>query len=186
MTVPAWLLNGFERSRARWQILANQALMAETDMDTGPDVSVFMDPWDGYDANRRRVLEGARDRGVDNLVVLTGDRHRHHASDVKADYRDPKAPVMAGEFVCTAVSTEGDGADQDAYSRNSLLANPHIKFANYRRGYIRATVRPGLWTTDFRVVPYVTRPGAPVSTRATYVVENGRAGVQLDSEGPAV
>ncbi|MEV0695356.1 hypothetical protein [Streptomyces sp. NPDC050388] len=43
-----------------------------------------------------------------------------------------------------------------------------------------------LWTTDFRVVPYVTRPGAPVSTRATYVVENGRPGVQLDSEGPAV
>ncbi|WP_181383756.1 hypothetical protein [Streptomyces sp. NWU339] len=43
-----------------------------------------------------------------------------------------------------------------------------------------------LWTTDFRVVPYVTMPGAPVSTRATYVVENGHPGVQLDSEGPAV
>lgn len=78
------------------------------------------------------------------------------------------------------------GEGLDAYSRDSLLANPHIKFANYRRGYIRATVTPDLWTTDFRVVPYVTRPGAPVSTRATYVVENGRPGVQLDSEGPAV
>ncbi|MGY3205855.1 phosphodiesterase/alkaline phosphatase D-like protein [Streptomyces sp. TE5632] len=105
---------------------------------------------------------------------------------MKADYRAPKAPVMAGEFVCTAVSTEGDGADQDAYNRDSLLSNPHIKFANYRRGHIRATVTPDLWTTDFRVVPYVTRPGAAVSTRATYVVENGRPGVRLDSEGPAV
>ncbi|GGP04163.1 alkaline phosphatase D family protein [Nonomuraea glycinis] len=102
-----WLLDNFERSRVRWQVLANQAPMAETDMDDTEAVSVFMDPWDGYDANRRRMLDGARDRGVDNLVVLTGDRHRHHASDIKADYRDPAAPVLASEFVCTSVTAEG-------------------------------------------------------------------------------
>jgi alkaline phosphatase D len=182
----AWLLREFERSTARWQVLGNQAPMSETDMDTGPAVSVFMDPWDGYDANRRRVLEGARQRGVDNLVVLTGDRHRHHAADLKADYRDPSAPVLASEYMCTAVSTEGDGADQDQYCRDSLAANPHLKFANYRRGYAVATATPDLFSTDFRVLPHITRPGAPVSTRATFVTENGRPGVQLDTEGPVV
>jgi len=181
-----WLLGEFERSRARWQVLGNQAPMAETDMDTGEPVSLFMDPWDGYDANRRRVLYGAQERGVQNLVVLTGDRHRHHASNVKADYRDPSAPTMASEYLCTAVSTEGDGADQDAYCLTALAANPHIKFANYRRGYIRATVTPERWTTDFRVVPYITKPGAPISTRATFVTEHGLPGVQLDTEGPVV
>ncbi|MET7999588.1 alkaline phosphatase D family protein [Nonomuraea glycinis] len=181
-----WLLDNFERSRVRWQVLANQAPMAETDMDDTEAVSVFMDPWDGYDANRRRMLDGARDRGVDNLVVLTGDRHRHHASDIKADYRDPAAPVLASEFVCTSVTAEGNGADMDSYSELSVRANPHIKFANYRRGYLRCTVTEDLWSTDFRVLPYVDRPGAPASTRATYVVENGRPGVQLASEGPIV
>ncbi|MFW6599152.1 alkaline phosphatase D family protein [Propionibacteriaceae bacterium Y2011] len=181
----AWLLDRFDRSRATWQVLANQAPMAETDMDTGEAVSLFMDPWDGYDANRRRVLEGAQQRGVENLIVLTGDRHRHHASNIKADYRDPDAPTMASEYMCTAISTEGDGADQDGYCRNSLAANPHIKFANYRRGYVRATVTPDLWTTDFRVVPYVSRPGAPISTRATYVTEPGVPGVRFAGEGPA-
>ncbi|MFC5818074.1 hypothetical protein [Nonomuraea harbinensis] len=43
-----------------------------------------------------------------------------------------------------------------------------------------------LWSTGFRVLPYVDRPGAPASTRATYVVENGRPGVQLAGEGPIV
>ncbi|MFC7406692.1 alkaline phosphatase D family protein [Georgenia alba] len=182
----AWLLTGMGRSVARWQVLANQAPMAETDMEPGEEVAVFKDPWDGYDANRRRVLEGARDRGVENLVVLTGDRHRHHASDVKADYRDPDAPTMASEFICSSVSSEGDGEDQDDYSRTALEANPHIRFANSRRGYVRCTVTPEAWTTDFRVVPHVSSTGAPISTRATYTVENGRPGVQPHGVGPPV
>ena len=28
------------------------------------------------------------------------------------------------------------------------------------------------WRSDFRVVPYVQTEGAPISTRATYVVED--------------
>ncbi|WP_279632541.1 hypothetical protein [Streptomyces sp. Tu 2975] len=40
-------------------------------------------------------------------------------------------------------------------------------------------VEPERWTSDFRVLPYVTRPGAPVSTRASVVVEDGVPGVQV-------
>ncbi|MFG1818426.1 hypothetical protein ACGFIF_32000 [Kribbella sp. NPDC049174] len=28
------------------------------------------------------------------------------------------------------------------------------------------------WRSDYRVVPYVTTPGAPITTRASYVVED--------------
>ncbi|NJN47937.1 MAG: penicillin-binding protein 2 [Candidatus Competibacteraceae bacterium] len=34
------------------------------------------------------------------------------------------------------------------------------------------------WRTDFRTVPYVRRPGAPLNTRASFVVESGRAGAK--------
>jgi alkaline phosphatase D len=56
--------------------------------------------------------------------------------------------------------------------------NPHVKFFNARRGYVRVAVTPDRWTTDFRVLPYVSRPGAPVETRATFVVERARRGAQ--------
>jgi alkaline phosphatase D len=39
-------------------------------------------------------------------------------------------------------------------------------------------VTPERFTTDFRVLEYVKQPGSPVATRATYVVEGGRPGVQ--------
>jgi alkaline phosphatase D len=38
-------------------------------------------------------------------------------------------------------------------------------------------VTPQRWTSDYRVVPFVTTPGAPISTRTTLVVEHGRPGI---------
>ncbi|NYI06214.1 alkaline phosphatase D family protein [Allostreptomyces psammosilenae] len=173
-----WLLQGFSRSRARWQVLGNQAPMGETDQDAGPDKRLFMDPWDGYVAERDRVLAGAVDRGVRNLVVITGDRHQNYAWDLKRDFEDPDSPTVASEFVGTSISSGGDGADMTAEGERFLAANPHMKFFNAQRGYVRCTVTEREWRSDYRVVPYVLTPGAPISTRASYVVQDGVPGVQ--------
>ena len=56
--------------------------------------------------------------------------------------------------------------------------NPHVKFFNSQRGFVRCLVTPERWTSDYRVVSYVSRPGSPIQTRATFVVENNRPGAQ--------
>lgn len=81
-----WLVDGFSRSRARWQVIGNQAPMGQTDVDPTDVTSVFLDPWDGYVADRNKVLAAAQDRDVRNLVVITGDRHQNYAWDLKRDY----------------------------------------------------------------------------------------------------
>ncbi|WP_238580843.1 alkaline phosphatase D family protein [Streptomonospora alba] len=172
-----WLLDGFSGSPARWQILGNQSPMTQTDNTPGEGASVWMDPWDGYAADRERVLDAAVQRDVRNLVVVTGDRHQNYAVDLKADYRDEKAPTVATEFVGTSISTNGDGEDLGEQGRRFLEANPHFAFVNEQRGYVRCTVSPEEWRTDFRVVPYVTQQGAPVSTRASFTVADGTPGV---------
>jgi alkaline phosphatase D len=174
-----WVLKGFSRSPARWHILGNQAPMGQTDQDPGEATLVFMDPWDGYAAERNRLLAAAQDRGVRNLVVITGDRHQNYAWDLKRDYADPHSPTVASEFVGTSITSNGDGADMTDEGRRFLAANPHMKFFNAQRGYVRVTVDRERFTSDYRVLPYVTRPGAPVSTRASVVVEDRVPGVQL-------
>lgn len=181
-----WLLDSFARSEARWQVIANQAPMAETDQDATAAKLLFMDPWDGYVANRERILGGALERDVDNLVVITGDRHQNYASNLLLDYDDPASTVVGSEFVGTSITSGGDGADMTPGGENLLAANPHLRFFNSQRGYVRCRITPEEWRSDFRVVPYVTRPGAPISTRATYAIENGVPGVQLASEGQVV
>ena len=173
-----WLLDGFSRSRARWQIMGNQAPMGQTDRDPGPAVDVFYDPWDGYVAERNRVLAAAQDRGVRNLVVITGDRHQNYAWDLKRDYEDPSSPTVATEFVGTSVTSGADGADMTDEGQRFLIANPHMKFFNAQRGYVRVNVNRERWQSDYRVLPFVTQPGAPVSTRASFVVEDKVPGVQ--------
>jgi len=87
------------------------------------------------------------------------------------------------EIVGTSISSGGDG---DESTRAAALAvNPHFKFYNNRRGYVRCAVTPALFTADFRTLPYVSRPDAPIETRATFVVESGRPGAQLAKMGDA-
>ncbi|MDN5726839.1 MAG: alkaline phosphatase D family protein [Propionibacteriales bacterium] len=175
-----WLLDGFSSSPATWQVLGNQAPIAQTDWDPSPEVThIWTDPWDGYVAERNEVLAAAKERSVDNLVVITGDRHTNYAMDLKTDYDDPASPVVGTEFVGTSISSGGNGADMTPEGEKFLAANEHMKFYNIQRGYSRVTVTRDEWRNDFRVVPYVLEPCAPVSTRASYVVQNGKPGAEL-------
>ena len=174
-----WLLDGFSSSPARWQVLGNQAPMAQTDLSaSSKKTEVYLDPWDGYVAERNEVLGQAEARGVRNLVVITGDRHRNYALDLKRDYAKAKSAVVGTEFVGTSITSGGDGDDMTAEGKRLLKANPHLRFFNGQRGYVRVKVDRSRWQSDFRVVPYVQKRGAPIRTRASFVVEDQRPGLQ--------
>ena len=62
---------------------------------------------------------------------------------------------------------------------DALLAeNPSVRIFNSQSGYVRCTITPEQWTTDYRVLEYVSRPDSPGSTRASFVVETGRPGAR--------
>ncbi len=176
-----WLLDGAARSGATWNVLANQTLIAQVDQDPDPAVlSSGLDMWDGYTAARDRLLTGLHQRGAANPVVLTGDIHRSVVADLKLDFDDESSPVVATEFAGTSISSGKDGAPMDQIGHDWLTAgvNPHLKWHNSQRGYtvMRATRRE--LRADYRIVPYVTTPGAPVETAARFIVEPGRPGAQ--------
>ena len=109
----AWLLDGFRRSSARWDILGQQVFFAQRDNNAGPATVTSMDAWDGYVASRDRITRGWLDAGVRNPVVLTGDVHAHWASELKLDYDDPTSRTVGTELVCSSITSGGDGADSD-------------------------------------------------------------------------
>ena len=51
-----WLTDGLAASRARWQVLANQVMVAPNDVDPGPSTRLSMDQWSGSPAARDRLL----------------------------------------------------------------------------------------------------------------------------------
>ena len=175
----AWLQDGLRRSRGRWNALGNQVLMAQLlGVDERGERTVRMDNWNGYPVARRRLLDFLARERPSNPVVLTGDIHSSWVADLRRDFDDPDTPAVATEFVGTSITSGGDGRETFGGFEESRTLNPHIRFFNGRRGYVRVRLTPELWTTDYRVVPFVSRPGAPVETRATFVVEDGRAGAE--------
>lgn len=173
-----WLLDGLARSRTTWDVLGNQIFVMQADHTDGPDVRYSTDTWDGYTAARQRLLNGVRERGVDNFVVLTGDAHRSVAADLKLNFDNPESQTIGTEFLGTSISSGRDGQPMDALGEIWLRENPHMKFHNSQRGYCVCEVTPTTWRTDYRVVPYVTQPDAPLKTAAKVYVEAGVPGIQ--------
>ena len=155
-----WFFEGLGRSRARWNIVANQVMMAQLDHRVGPEIGLSMDKWDGYQVERERVLRFLQERRVSNPVVITGDIHSNWAADLKVDWADPKAPAVGSEFVGTSISSGGDGADMTPAVKAYLPEEPHVHFFNGQRGYVRCHVMLDRWQADYRVLEYVSRPGS--------------------------
>ncbi|MET8311502.1 alkaline phosphatase D family protein [Micromonospora sp. NPDC005173] len=180
----AWLLDGFRRSDARWDILGQQVFFAQRDNNAGPLTVTSMDAWDGYVASRDRITRGWLAAGVRNPVVLTGDVHAHWASDLKLDYADPASRTVGSELVCSSITSGGDGADSASGSHPWFPFNPHLRFQNNLRGYVSTTITPGQLAADFDVLPYVSQPGAPAYTRASFVIEDRVPGLHQTADTP--
>jgi alkaline phosphatase D len=84
-------------------------------------------------------------------------------------------------LVGTSLTTNGDGQDIVAAEDILLNQNPHFHFHDERRGYVHCQVTSEELTARFRVVPYIWKPGAPVETRAVFVVDNARPGAIRDA-----
>lgn len=165
-----WLLDGFQQSSARWDILGQQVLFAPLELTAGPARGVNPDAWDGYVADRDRIIAGMVDSPVRNGVVLTGDVHSHWAAEIPERADDPQSRRVATELVTTSITSGGDGSDTRDGVEAVLGENPHIRYFSNRRGYVRARLTPGELRADFRTLPYVSRPGAPATTSASFVV----------------
>ena len=179
-----WLLDGFRQSTARWDLLGQQVFFGRRDSDPDPEVTkVSMDAWDGYRASRRRITQGWVDAGVRNPVVLTGDVHAHWASDLYLDYDEQTTPV-GSEFITSSISSGGDGYDSPTGEHPWSAYNPNIRFWTNLRGYISTTITPDSMTADYRCLPYVLEPGAPVFTRARFELTDGERGMQQTLDAP--
>ena len=171
----AWLYSALAHSKVQWNLIAQDVLMAQLrEKQDGVD-NFWTDDWDGYPANRARLLKRIHDTNVSNPVVVSGDIHSFFANDLKLDFDDQSSPIVATEFVGTSISSYGPPYDLLA---QTLPDNPHVHFfESRRRGYVVVDLEPGKMDVRMRVVSDAHDPKADISTLKTYAVESGHPGV---------
>ncbi|TAK14978.1 MAG: alkaline phosphatase [Acidobacteria bacterium] len=173
-----WLFNNLDRSRAGWNVIPQQVMLAPFDQGTPEEPRYSMDQWSGYPAARDRVMEFLGRRKPNNPVVLTGDIHSNWVNDLKTNFKDEKAPAVGTELVVTSITSGADGSDISARMKGLLTRNPHVKFQNSQRGYVSCEVTPAGLRADYKVVDKVTTENYTASTRASFRVTSGKPGAE--------
>ena len=179
----AWLKDGLASSRARWNILAQQTLMAQSSQVpvTPTEAGRFWtDGWDGYPAARRRVLDALVDSRAANPLVLGGDVHTFYATELRRDFNRPVSksnPVVATEFVGTSVTSNSRPQQRTA---QYVAMNPHIRFGRSdKRGYMLMEITPRETRTRFMGLDEVRDPKTAQRELAAFRVADGKPGVEM-------
>jgi len=133
------------------------------------------DGWDGYPAERSRLLAAISETKLRNPVILGGDVHSNRVCDVKRDFDNPRSPVTASEFCGTAINSL-NGWD---VARAARIAerNSHVRFADVEhRGYVPGDVDENRLQVQLRVIDDARQRTPGISTLAKFKVDEGRPG----------
>ena len=167
----AWFDDGMRRASARWNLIAQQTLMAEADRGADGQHSYWADGWDGYPAARRRLLDAVAASPVRDTLVLGGDVHSFWATDLERD-----DSIVATEFVGGSITSQGPA---EARVKALLSRNQHLRYGQTgTNGYGVVTLEPASAQVAFRAVRSVKEMNSPLSTLTRFAVELGRPGVQ--------
>ncbi|MFT4054625.1 MAG: alkaline phosphatase D family protein [Novosphingobium sp.] len=166
----AWLDEGLGNDRT-WNLLAQQVIVMPLDVRAaGAEKPVFeTDLWDGYRPAKARLIESIRKHDLTNVVIATGDHHKHAAGVVPERDDAPEGKGVAVEFLATSISSGGNG-NGDAGLAHMLQNNPNLDLYTDRRGYQVFDVTPTRWTTDVKVMDQIEKPGGKASTLVRYEV----------------
>jgi alkaline phosphatase D len=194
-----WLVEGMTGSDARWKLWGNEVLLSAFRFVRSDGLAVNADAWDGYWAERRKILSRLSGAGVDNVVALTGDMHSYLAGYLLTNYDlgtvlDSLTDVderlgLSGdgdrvgvEFMAPAVSSDtlvemgrlpdfGVGAVAAAIR----AGNPHVEwFDSSHWGYATVDMsRDDLVYSAYAVDRSVDSPDAPKKLLRRYRVPAG-------------
>jgi alkaline phosphatase D len=177
----AWLAAGLGSSRARWNLIGQQTLMAQSTQARivkPGDGRFWTDGWDGYPMARRRLLDAVQKSGAANPLVLSGDVHTFYAAELRADFDKPASnanPLIATEFCGTSVTSSSRPQKR---TLEHVAMNPHIKYGRSdKRGFMLLEVTPAKTTTHFVGLEDVHDAGTAAAAVAGFVVNAGRAGL---------
>lgn len=169
-----WLTAQLEASRARWNIVGQQLLMAQADSLPGAGEAFYSDAWDGYPAARQRLMQATAASGASNPIFFGGDIHSFWVTDLKTDFSRAQAPVVATEFVTTALSS---APIPTALAAAMVAENPHIRYGRSGpRGYLRVSCDAARLRSELCGLDDVTDRHSGCRTLATFEVDHGRAG----------
>ncbi|MEM7104515.1 MAG: alkaline phosphatase D family protein [Bacteroidota bacterium] len=166
-----WLVESMDTSSSQWQVLCQQVIMAPIEAFGLP---INTDSWDGYRAERSRLFDEVINRGIENMVVLSGDFHTGWANDLPLDNYDPDdGSNSAGvEFVTTSITSLNFPVP---IGENLIqLLNQHVKYVDLDdKGYYILDINQQRTQADYYHIDGIDSPGQGQSYDESWLTDDG-------------
>jgi alkaline phosphatase D len=171
----AWFKNAVPNSKAKWKLWGSETMVMA--LDASPGNHANQDQWDGYSAEREEILSHFHDKGLENLVVLSGDIHTFIAGNLGTNGEtsgDPIGTELVGGSATSLGLPEELGQSPAVLEALRGLYDPHTIFADFEsRGYCVVTVSKDSVVGEFRAVGTTQQPHSPAHSLAKFKVESG-------------
>lgn len=116
-----WVKNALASSKAKWKLMANEVTIMPTRVLGGANYTY--DTWIGYPQEREELLTHIRDKGIKDVVFLTGDIHTFIAGDVRTG-DGATGDTVATELVGGSITSQSLGeTDLDAGGGTKIKGN---------------------------------------------------------------
>lgn len=201
-----WLIDGLVGSTARWKLVGNPVMISRLDLASLPawllgplgdllgipDNGIVLNPdqWDGYNADRDRVVDALLDAGTEDVLFVTGDIHTSWATELTTKRTGLFRPAAA-EFVVPSVTSDNiddylgtppGGALSQLAATLIKATNPHVKWVETDgHGYAVLEVTPARCRMDWFHLADRTRRDSASSWVAGWSVGAGSSTIRKES-----
>jgi alkaline phosphatase D len=177
-----WLKLQMSSSTKQWKVLGQQVMVAPLEIFGVP---VNADQWDGYAADRLKLMNYVLDSNITDVVALTGDIHTSWANDVPTStYQSNGTGSAFVEFVTTSVTSPGLPIPVPASLIQSM--NNHIKYVDLtKKGFLILDINQTRTQSDWFFVNTIDQSdGGYTNGQSWYVNDNEKH--LLQAPGPAI
>ncbi len=199
-----WLFDALKNSKAKWKIIGQQVMFSQFNVEFAnplnrkKSANLFLDIWNGYPAERLKVMNFIKENQIDNVVLLTGDFHSSFAYNVTTDPMNSEVynpetgkGSIAVEFVTPSISSANFDEYLSRYQSRKLEEclnkrcggfpffykknpNPHMKYADLdRHGYMILNVSAEQTQADWYYLNDLTDPNSEQYYATSWVTKSG-------------
>ncbi|TFK42649.1 PhoD-like phosphatase-domain-containing protein [Crucibulum laeve] len=180
-----WFYDTVSQSKDRgavWRVVGQQIVFTQLNESGAFD----LDAWDGYRANRARVLDHLYKNKISNTVILSGDSHANwvsdlaHPNDTTTYNPTTGAGAIGVEFAGTAVTSSssfGSGIQPpaaDAVSRVLVDANADLQWSEGSfRGFFTLSIDTHNLNATYYAMRNISFANLDGFASANFVVKSG-------------
>ncbi|RPD66343.1 hypothetical protein L226DRAFT_566788 [Lentinus tigrinus ALCF2SS1-7] len=181
----SWFYNTLDQSKERgaiWRVVGQQIVFTQLNESDAFDV----DAWDGYRANRNRILDHLYDNKISNTLILSGDSHANWVSDLAHPNDTTTYDPVTGngaigvEFAGTAVTSSspfGSGvspANADKQSQVLVGVNTDLQWSEGSyRGFFTLTLNTTHANATYFAMRNISNANLDGFASATFIVKAG-------------